>query len=239
MAEPLVDVRGLSLQLGPGAAISGVGFSLCAGDVIGLVGANGGGKTTTLRMLAGLARPGGGSGHVLGADVCLAKRPSRLLGYMPQRNALYPELSVRENLRFHCGAYGIADARSAIVRQSRTYGLDAVIDRRVAHLSGGWARRAQFAATTLHAPRLLLLDEPTAGLDPRARRDLWSWISDMAASGCGIIVSTHDLAEAEALPQIVYYQDGKASPICTPRELMIKAGAQTLEDAVIGMASRS
>ncbi len=236
MAEWLIEMEAVTLRLGRHTLIGGITLSLAAGEMIGLVGANGGGKTSTLRMLAGLAQSDGGTGKVLGADVRAPRRLMREIGFMPQRCSLYPELTLRENLRFRCDAFDIPDYREVVAMLAETYGLESVLDQRVAHLSGGWSRRAQFAATILHKPRLLLLDEPTAGLDARTRRDLWSWIKALAAAGCGVIVSTHDLAEAEALPRIVYYQNGHAHPMCSPGELMATTCAATLEEAVIALA---
>ena len=236
MVEPLIDVANLARSFGRRCAVSRVTLALAPGEIIGLVGANGGGKTTTLRMIAGLLQPDKGSGFVLGSDVRRRRRASGAIGYMSQRLALYPELTVRENLRFRCSAQRVPDAASRIAALARQYGLDAVMDRRVAHLSGGWARRAQFAATVAHQPRLLLLDEPTAGLDAVTRRDLWRWQGELAAAGCAIVVSTHDLHEAAYCHRILHYRDGVAEGPFTQDALIARTDAPDLEAAIIAMA---
>lgn len=239
MVEALINVRHLARRLGPRSLVCGVTFTLWPGEIIGLVGANGGGKTTTLRMLSGLLRPDLGDGQVLGVPVEARSRPWRRLGYMAQKTALYPELSVRENLRFRCDAFALPNSRAAIDACAAAFGLESVLDSRIAHLSGGWSKRAQFAATTIHAPGLLLLDEPTAGLDAVTRRDLWAWIGGLAAAGVGVVVSTHDLAEAERLKRIIVYRDGQAQGICDPRDLLVSTGETSLEAALVNLAHRS
>lgn len=236
MPEPVVDVRGLAKTFDGREVVREVTICARSGDLLGLVGANGGGKTTTLRMLAGLVAPDAGAGFVLGHAVRSGRVDRRRIGYMNQRLALYPELTVTENLRFHARMHGLP---ARIVDQSiERYGLDEVASRRFTHLSGGWARRAQFAASVIHAPDLLLLDEPTAGLDVVTRLALWEWMTQIAAAGSAVIVSTHDLTEAEQLPQIMLYHDGFASAQTTPAALIAAADAPTLEAAVLAEACR-
>lgn len=236
MVDLVVAVANLAKSFGRHRAVARVNLALAPGEIIGLVGANGGGKTTTLRMIAGLLQPDKGSGCVLGCDVRRKRAASGAIGYMTQRLSLYPELTVRENLRFRCAAQHVPDAASRIAALARQYGLDEVLDRRVVHLSGGWARRAQFAATLAHRPRLLLLDEPTAGLDAVTRRDLWHWQEQLAAAGCAILVSTHDLHEAAYCHRILHYRDGIAEGPFSPEALVARAGAPDLETAIITLA---
>lgn len=239
MVEPLVAIDGLARRLGPRAMVSNVSFTLGPGEMVGLVGANGGGKTTTLRMLAGLLRPDAGRGQVLGMPVLGRQRPWHLLGYMAQKTALYGELTVFENLRFRCEAFALARGSAILAERAMAAGLEPVLGTRVAHLSGGWAKRVQFVAATLHAPRLLLLDEPTAGLDAVTRRELWSWIERFAEQGSAVVISTHDLAEAARLERIVLYRDGTAQAPCAPDELLAATGSASLEEAVIKLAGRT
>lgn len=222
------------MRFGGQVAVEGVSLSLGPGDIVGLVGANGGGKTTTLRMIAGLLRPTGGCGQVLGCDVTRPARDKARIGYMTQTLALYPELSVRENLMFRANIG--ADRRASIREIAARHGLDRVVDQRVGTLSGGWARRVQFAASVLHGPDLLLLDEPTAGLDSITRRDMWAWIEVLAAEGRAILVSTHDLGEAERCPAILHFRGGVAEGPLSPRALMDRFAARTLEEAIMAGA---
>ncbi len=233
-----VAVAGLGKSYGGRTVVRDVTLAVRPGEIVGLVGANGGGKTTTLRMLAGLIVPDSGSGQVMGASITgIGPATRRYIGYMGQRQTLYPELTAVEMLRFHAAVHGIADAAARIAEVTALYGLGPVIGQRCATLSGGWARRVQFAATALAAPRLLLLDEPTAGLDVATRRDLWAWMERLAADGAGIVISTHDLAEAERCPSILLYHGGIAHPQTTPAELAARLGTATLEAAVLQMAA--
>lgn len=235
--ETLVDVAGLAKRFGDLMAVRDVSFSVRRNELVGLVGANGGGKTTTLRMLAGLLRPDEGGGMVLGEDV-RARRRAQIgrIGYMSQRLALYPDLSVRENLVFRASVYRLADPARAIAATVARYRLGTVLDQRIHTLSGGWARRVQFAATVINAPSLLLLDEPTAGLDVATRHDIWTWLGELAHGGCGIVVSTHDLSEAEQCHTIIPYHEGRAFPADTPGAFAAAQGATSLEHAILALA---
>lgn len=233
-AEVVVCVTGLGKQFARRTAISDLSFDAVSGEILGLVGANGGGKTTTLRLLAGLLRPDAGSGLFLGRPLTdPANR--RHLGYMTQHNALYPDLSVAENLMFRAAVHGVDKVR--LSEAIECYGIGDVLKQRVSTLSGGWARRAEFGATVLHKPKLLLLDEPTAGLDVVTRRAMWQWMVALAREGCAIIVSTHDLAEAEQCTNILLYHEGTARGPMTPGAALAERGSTTLEEAVFAMAA--
>ena len=236
MDDPIVDVRGLAKGFGGHTVVQDITIRIGAGDMLGLVGANGGGKTTSLRMLAGLVAPDNGTGSVLGTVLGSGRIDRTRIGYMSQRLALYPELTVAENLRFHACVHGLG--RAMVDDSVARYGLGAVASDRFGVLSGGWARRVQFAASVIHAPPLLLLDEPTAGLDIATRYLIWDWLFALAKAGHAIIVSTHDLTEAARLPQVVLYRDGHAAPQTTPAALMAQTGAATLEAAVLTGANR-
>ncbi len=240
IADPLVDVANLTKRYEGRTAVSNVTLRLKRGEMVGLVGANGGGKTTTLRMLAGLIQPDAGTGHILGGDV-FHPRPAlrRYIGYMGQRLALYPDLSVAENLSFYAAVHGLMGGKALITRSIERYGLSEVINKRFGQLSGGWARRVQFAATMLHEPPLMLLDEPTAGLDSVTRRDIWQWLADLAKAGHAIVVSTHDLAEAERLPALIVFHEGHAQATTTLAQITADTATTTLEAALFSQIKKA
>jgi ABC-2 type transport system ATP-binding protein len=235
--DPFVHMTGLGKSFGRTRAVGDVSFTAERGELIGLVGANGGGKTTTLRMIAGLLRPDDGTGTILGHDI-YGPRQARIagIGYMSQRLALYPDLTVRENLMFRARAHRLAHPAAVINRNIADYGLARVADMRVGTLSGGWARRVQFAATIIHSPRLLLLDEPTAGLDIATRHDIWAWLATARRTGCAIVISTHDLNDAEQCDRVVPYHEGRGHPALTPSAFVAMRGAGSLEAAILALA---
>ena len=218
--EPMVAVENISKRYGRRTAVAGVTLTLRAGEICGFVGANGGGKTTTLRMLAGILKPDGGRGRVLGFDLVRESAKIReRVGYMSQRLSLYAELSVFENLRFRADIYGLKYPGRAAEAAIGEFGLAPWARSPAGSLSGGWARRLQLAASVVHLPPLVLLDEPTAGLDPSARQEVWRRVEGLAAAGAGVIVSTHDSAEAERCSRAAVFVDGQivAAPMCEHR----------------------
>jgi ABC-2 type transport system ATP-binding protein len=201
-------------------AVENLSLTLLAGEVFGLVGANGGGKTTTLRILAGILRPDRGEGQVLGFDLLRGTREIREhVGYMSQRFSLYADLSVFENLRFRAEVYGLNPARVAAEAVIYDFDLTEYARRAAGQLSGGWARRLQLAAALIHSPRLILLDEPTAGLDTFSRHEVWQRIEHLAAQGVAVIVSTHDLAEAERCTRAALLSEGRVVATGTPEQI--------------------
>lgn len=233
MGDTLVSVRGLAKNYGGRAIVSGVTLDVRRGSLVGLIGANGGGKTTTLRMLAGLLRPDAGEGEVLGAVLPHARPDSGGIGYMGQRLSLYPELTVAENLAFRAALHGLR--LKAAETMAEEHGLTAVWKQRFGSLSGGWARRAQFAATLLGDPPLLLLDEPTAGIDLPNCRLLWSRLASEAKAGRGIVISTHDLRDAATCDTVILYDNGRAGAQQPPDMLAAAAGGISLEEAMVAM----
>jgi ABC-2 type transport system ATP-binding protein len=216
----LVAVENISKRYGRTTAVAGVTLSLRPGEICGFVGANGGGKTTTLRMLAGILKPDGGRGHVLGFDLQRdAPKIRERVGYMSQRLSLYAELSVFENLRFRAEVYGLRNPRAEVEAAIREFGLLPWAHSPAGFLSGGWARRLQFVASLLHSPRLVLLDEPTAGLDAAARQEVWRRVEALAATGAGVIVSTHDLVEAERCSHTTFFAEGQVVAAGAPAEI--------------------
>jgi ABC-2 type transport system ATP-binding protein len=215
--EILVAVEDVTKRYAQRVAVEKLTLALRAREVFGLVGANGGGKTTMLRRLAGILKPNNGQGQVLGFDlVSEAGKIREHVGYMSQRLSLYADLSVFENLRFRAQVYGSNRPRTAAKIAIDDFELTKYAGSAAGQLSGGWARRLQLAAALIHSPRLILLDEPTAGLDPVSRHEVWRRIGLLAAQGAGVIVSTHDLAEAERCSSAALLSEGKIVAAGTP-----------------------
>jgi ABC-2 type transport system ATP-binding protein len=226
--DTLVAVAGVTKRYAQRVAVEQLAFTLQAGEVFGLVGANGGGKTTTLRILAGILIPDRGHGHVLGFDLVRGTGEiRRRVGYMSQRFSLYAELSVFENLRFRAEVYGLDGPRAAARAAIEDFALTPYSCNAAKQLSGGWARRLQLAAALIHSPRLLLFDEPTAGLDPVSRQEVWQRIGHLAAQGVGVIISTHDLAEAERCSHLAFLSAGRMVAVGTPEQIARSAPAHT------------
>ena len=232
-AEALLAVHGIGKCFAGREVVANVSLTVRAGEVIGLVGANGGGKTTTLRMLAGLLKVDCGRGVVLGFDLLSnARRIRERVGYMPQGDSFYPSLSARENLRFRAAAFSVPRARQAVDQLLQAYDLLRFADTRADRLSGGWARLLQLAGALIHRPQLVLLDEPTAGLDVANRHLVWDRIMALARSGVGVVLSTHDLAEAERCAQLSLLSEGVILASGTPIDVI--TGAHTAVLAVTG-----
>jgi ABC-2 type transport system ATP-binding protein len=226
VGETLVAVRDVAKRYGHRIAVESLDLHLCAGEVFGLVGANGGGKTTTLRILAGILKPDRGRGHVLGLDLTNeASAIRKHIGYMSQRLSLYSDLTVCQNLRFRAEVYGLRSSGAAAETVMREFELEPFARTRARQLSGGWARRLQLAAALIHSPRLIFLDEPTAGLDAASRHDVWRRIDRTAAQGAGVIVSSHDLAEAELCSRAALLSEGRIVAAGTPDEIARDAPA--------------
>jgi ABC-2 type transport system ATP-binding protein len=209
-SDIVIDVEGLTKKFDGRAVVHDLSMQVKRGTIYGFLGPNGSGKTTTIRMLCGLLTPDEGQGTCLGYDIRTeTDRIKRHVGYMTQRFSLYQDLSVRENLEFVARLYGIrnpvAAARAAIER----LGLGGREEQLAAELSGGWKQRLALGACTLPSPQLLLLDEPTAGVDPKARRDFWNEIHALAADGLTVLVSTHYMDEAERCHEIAYIAYGE------------------------------
>lgn len=215
----LIRVEGLGKDYGGGHGVAGVSLHLDRSEVLGFVGPNGAGKTTTLRMLAGLLRPDAGTGSVMGKDVRKIARGCDDVGYMPQKLALYADLTVTDNLRFRADIYRLAEPERRVARTVEAFGLQDRRLQRAGHLSGGWARRLQLAAALIHEPAIILLDEPTAGLDSESREDVWRRIQALADAGAGIIVNTHDLLEAERCSRVALFRGGRIVHQGTPAQL--------------------
>jgi len=205
-----IEVQGLRKSFGDLKVVEGLDLTVAEGEICGFLGANGSGKTTTIRMLCGLLRPDGGSGQCLGYDILHQPHEiRRQVGYMTQRFSLYEDLTVFENLDFVARVYEMPNRRAAVRGILDRMGLANRRDQLAGQLSGGWKQRLALAACVLHEPKLLLLDEPTAGVDAKARREFWDLIHDMAVEGLTTLVSTHYMDEAERCKRIVYLARGR------------------------------
>lgn len=230
-----VVVTGLTKRFGAFTAVDGLTFDVREGEVFGLLGSNGAGKSTAIRMLCGLLRPSAGSASVLGVDVVSdPEEVKRRIGYMTQRFSLYDDLTVRENLDFFGGVYGLGGEALRARRDEAVRGADlgAVEDRLTRELPGGWKQRLALACAMLHRPRMIFLDEPTGGVDPISRRRFWGLIDDMAAQGITVLVTTHYLDEAEHCSRIALMHAGRLVALGSVTELKsIFAGSAVLEVA--------
>ena len=236
MTELIIDVRDLQKSFGTHTVVQGLNLQVAAGEVCGFLGANGSGKTTTIRMLCGLLTPDGGSGTCLGLDIVShASGIRRQVGYMTQRFSLYEDLTVFENLDFVARVYQMRNRRQAVKSIMERMGLVGRADQLVGHLSGGWKQRLALAACVLHEPKLLLLDEPTGGVDAEARREFWDLIHDMAGEGLTTLVSTHYMDEAERCERIVYLSDGHIVAQGAPDQVARNSGIITYEAAGQGV----
>jgi len=229
MTGPAITVRNLTKRFGDRTAVDHVTLDVRRGEIAGFLGPNGSGKTTTIRMLCGLLTPDGGEGEVLGHDIRTAARAiKREVGYMTQRFSFYEDLTIAENLNFVAGLYGLTPARTAVADTLADLGLTARRDQLAGSLSGGWKQRLALAACIMHRPRLLMLDEPTAGVDPKARRDFWDEIHRLAAEGLTVLVSTHYMDEAERCHRINYISYGRLVARGTVAEVVAGAGLTTM-----------
>jgi ABC-2 type transport system ATP-binding protein len=205
-----IDVHSLNKSFGDKHVVQDVDLQIEEKRICGFLGPNGSGKTTTLRMLCGLLTPDSGSGTCLGFDLIRdAERIKRQTGYMTQRFSLYEDLTIAENLEFTARVYGLDRRRERVDAALERLGLTARRDQLAGTLSGGWKQRLALASSTLHEPKLLLLDEPTAGVDPKARRDFWDEIHALADKGLTVLVSTHYMDEAERCHEIAYISYGR------------------------------
>ncbi len=246
MTAPATDdvaVRAEKLRktFGSFVAVDSLDLEIHRGDVFGLLGPNGSGKTTTIRMLCGLLDPTSGSARVAGADVTREpERVKRSIGYMSQKYGLYDDLTVVENIRFYATVYGLFG-------QARSKRIEELLDelhlgkragQRAGTLSGGWKQRLALATATAHRPPVLFLDEPTAGVDPASRREFWERIHALAAAGTTILVTTHYMDEASQCKRLAFLSRGHLIAVGTPEEVVRQFGQPTIEDVFIELQRR-
>lgn len=226
--QPAIDVHGLAKSFGDKVAVDGVDICVPQGQVWGFLGPNGSGKTTTIRMLCGLLKPTAGEGRCLGYDIQRQSREIKLrTGYMTQKFSFWSDLTIRENLEFVAKLYRLPDRRRTVDETLETLGLAQRQRQLAGALSGGWKQRLALAAVTMHEPQLLLLDEPTAGVDPQARRDFWEEIHHLSLRGLTVLVSTHYMDEAERCDRIAYLAHGKKVAEGTVGDIIKRSGLVT------------
>jgi len=210
MTDNAIEVTGLVKQFGTKTVVNGVSLTIPTGQVWGFLGPNGSGKTTTIRMMCGLLTPSAGSGQCLGFDILhQAKLIKEQTGYMTQKFSFWEDLTIAENLRFVARMYHLGNVKDVVSDTLHRAGLTRRQHQLAGALSGGWKQRLALAAVTMHQPKLLLLDEPTAGVDPQARREFWHHIQQLAQTGITVLVSTHYMDEAQRCDNIVYLANGK------------------------------
>ena len=242
MTELAIHTRGLRKVFGDVVAVDGLDLDIPRGQILGLLGANGSGKTTTIRMLCGLLEPTAGDATVVGFDVRRdAEKIRRRIGYMSQKFGLYDDLTVVENLRFYSALYGLRGALQAerIEQLLRELSVGGRARQLVGQLSGGWRQRVALGCAIAHEPDLLLLDEPTAGVDPAARKLFWERIYRLAESGVTILVTTHYMDEAERCNRLAVISRGVLLATGSPDEIRAHFRAATLEDVFIELQHQS
>lgn len=237
--EPIVVIKQLVKQFGKLRAVANLTMTINTGETYGLIGPNGSGKTTLIRMMVGLSRPSSGTITILGERMP-SRKVSPRLGYMPQLSALYLDLTAKENMRFFCSIYSLRGKEQSRRIQEMLERVD-LADRAndvVGKFSGGMRQRLSLACALVHGPRLVVLDEPTVGVDPELRRSFWDYFAQLNSEGVTIIVSTHHLDEASRCTRLGLMRLGELLGQDTPQELLRQSGKDTMEDAFLYYAGR-
>lgn len=226
--ELAIDVSGMIKRFGSRTVVDNIGLQVRRGEICGFLGPNGSGKTTFIRMLCGLLRPDEGRGTCLGYDVITESEAIKAaVGYMTQRFSFYEDLSIAENLDFVARMFEVPRRRESVEQSLERLGLTDRRDQLAGHLSGGWKQRLALAACLIHRPKLLLLDEPTAGVDPKARREFWEQIHELAAEGLTFLITTHYMDEAERCHRLAYIAYGKLLTYGTVADVLLQARLTT------------
>lgn len=237
--EYAIKVENLTKIFGNRKAVDNLSFVIKPGQIFGFLGPNGSGKSTTIRMLCGILTPTSGTGTVLDIDLKEGEKIKQHIGYMSQKFSLYEDLTVRENMRFYGGVYGLT-GKKLEERYHYLLDLTGLADREeqlAGTLSGGWKQRLALACALLHQPRLLFLDEPTAGVDPLSRRIFWELIHRLADEGVTILVTTHYMDEAEQCDVLGFIFQGRLLDFGTPAEIKARYGGQSVEDIFINFVA--
>lgn len=236
MTQNVIEVEKLTKKFGSFTAVNAITFQVKKGEIFGFLGANGAGKTTAIRMLAGLSRPSQGRGSVVGFPIDTDyEKIKKRIGYMSQKFSLYNDLTVRENIRFYGGIYGLSRAE---IKQKTSeilegLNLEEVANKLVSSLPLGWKQRLAFAVSMVHDPDLVFLDEPTGGVDPRVRRQFWETIYQVAQQGRTIFVTTHYMDEAEYCDRVSIMVSGRIEALDTPENLKKQFEAQSMDEVFL------
>jgi len=226
--QAAIDVRGMTKRFGSHTAVDHIDLQVSSGEICGFLGPNGSGKTTFIRMLCGLLRADEGEGTCLGYDVIRESEAIKCqVGYMTQRFSFWEDLSIAENLDFVARMYSVKNRREVVGRSLRRLGLESRRGQLAGELSGGWKQRLALAACMIHEPKLLLLDEPTAGVDPKARREFWEQIHQLAGEGLTFLIATHYMDEAERCHRLAYILNGRLLARGTPEGVIANSHLTT------------
>ena len=227
-SEAVIEVTGVTKSFSGKIVVNNVDLTVYKGEIFGFLGPNGSGKTTFIRMLCGLLTPDAGKGHCLGYELGTNQRLIKLkVGYMTQRFSFYEDLTVKENLDFVARLYGIKNRQQAVEACMERFNFIPRQDQLAGNLSGGWKQRLALAACLMHQPLLLLLDEPTAGVDPKARRDFWEELHRLASEGMTILVTTHYMDEAERCHRLAYLSYGRKLAYGGIQQIIAEANLST------------
>ena len=228
--DRIIVLEGVGKSFGATAAVSGVSFDIATGEMFGLIGPDGAGKTTTLRLICGLLAPQAGTVRVLGVDPFRTHRVATgSIGYLSQRFSLYGDLSIDENIAFFAAIHGVIDFRERRTRLLTLTGLEPFRDRLAERLSGGMKQKLALACTLVHEPKILILDEPTTGVDPVSRREFWKLLAEFLSQGLTIVMATPYLDEAERCGRVALVSDGRLLALDTPAALQAAMGGTILE----------
>ena len=242
MTELAIDVKDLSKSFGGRKVVNAISLQVTKGQIVGFLGPNGSGKTTTMRMLCGLLTPDTGEGQCLGLDFRRDQaKLKRKVGYMTQKFGYYEDLSIRQNLDFVARLFELPDRKKRVDEALEKLGLASRQEQLAGSLSGGWKQRLALAACLLHDPELLLLDEPTAGVDPQARRQFWEQLHTLSEAGITVLVATHYMDEAERCDELVFIAYGEVLAKGSQKEVLETAGVTNgnLEDAFVNLIGKA
>ncbi len=237
--QPAVVIEHLTKKFGDFTAVDDISFSVNKGEIFGFLGANGAGKSTTIRMLCGILKPTSGRGLVGGVDI--SKTPEKVktfIGYMSQKFSLYDDLTIQENLNFFAGIYQISNRKEAVKRAIESAGLTGKEKKITGSLPVGWKQQLSLASAVMHNPSILFLDEPTSGVDPITRRKFWETIRKLSEAGTTVFVTTHYMMEAEYCDRLSIMRAGKVIALGTPIELKRKYEKKSLEDVFVSLVQK-